>query len=72
MAVCVGRGPLSMPSEEECLAMATQRTNPSADGVCVFVSVCVRVCAPLARGSFPSSLVSSQINLLRNEHKVSG
>lgn len=43
MAVCVGRGPLSMPSEEECLAMATQWTNPSADGVCVCVCVCVHL-----------------------------
>lgn len=30
----MGRGPLSMPSEEECLVMATHRALPSADGVC--------------------------------------
>lgn len=41
MAVCVGRGPLSMPSEEECLAMATQWAHPSADGA---DGVCACVC----------------------------
>lgn len=30
----VGCGPLSMPSEEECLVMATQWALPSAEGVC--------------------------------------
>lgn len=34
--MCVGRGALSMPSEEECLVMATQWALPSADGVCTF------------------------------------
>lgn len=57
---CVGCGPPSMPSEEECLVMATQWVLPSAE----------RVCALLARGPFPSSLVSSQINLLWSEHTL--
>lgn len=60
LVVCVGCGLLSMPSEEESLVMATQWVLPSAE----------RVCALLARGPFPSSLVSSQINLLWSEHTL--
>lgn len=74
LEVVVGRGLLSMLSEEECHVMATQRALPSADAV--------RALPPShppppshtnpPQALFLYSLVSSQINLLRNEHKVSG